>query len=209
MNILCIGAHPDDIEIGCAGTIKRYVNQGAKVYYLIATLGEKVSVDNTELLKIKDSRTKESIKAAKYIGASDIFMLNLNDTRIKHDGDTVKAIEKKINEINPDYIFTHTVDDNHQDHKNIALSSLSACRRRKCNILHYESPSTAQHFVPTVYSDITDTVDNKIESIKVFLIQRQKVYVDPEAIKGLAKYRGYTSGIYEYAEAFSVTKIFL
>ena len=132
MNIICIGAHPDDIEIGCAGTIKRFVNQGNKVYYLIATLGEKVSVDNAELLKIKDSRTKESINAAKYIGASDIFMLNLNDTRIKHDGETVKAIEKKINEINPDYIFTHTVDDNHQDHKNIALSTLSACRRRKC-----------------------------------------------------------------------------
>ena len=168
MNIICIGAHPDDIEIGCAGTIKRFINKGNKVYYLIATLGEKVSVDNAEMLKIKDSRTKESINAAKYIGASDIFMLNLNDTRIKHDGDTVKAIEKKINEINPDYIFTHTVDDNHQDHKNIALSTLSACRRRKCNVLHYESPSTAQHFVPTVYSDITYTVNYKIEFIKLF-----------------------------------------
>ena len=53
-----------------------------------------------------------------------------------------------------------------------------------------------------------DTVDNKIESIKVFLIQGQKVYVDPEAIKGLAKYRGFTSGMYEYAKAFRFKKNF-
>ena len=55
-----------------------------------------MGVDNTELLKIKYSLTKVSINTAKYIGTSDIFLLNLNDTRIKKDKDTVKATEKKM-----------------------------------------------------------------------------------------------------------------
>ena len=206
--IICLGAHPDDIEIGCGGTIKKFVLQNAEVYFIIATLGGKVTLKNNDWKSIEDERVKESLNAAKFLGVKEVFFLNLPDTYIEHNGKTISAIEKYLNIIDPDLVFTHTKEDHHQDHKNLAFSTISACRRQKANILHYETPSTAQTFLPTIYSDISDTIELKIKAIKLFASQDEKIYVNPDAIKGLAKYRGYTSGS-KYAEGFDVSKYYL
>jgi LmbE family N-acetylglucosaminyl deacetylase len=206
--IICIGAHPDDIEIGCGATIKKYALQGSEIYFLIGSTGNEVKIKNKNWKSIMKQRSKESLDSAKYLSIKEVFFLGFADTFIQHNGDTIKSIENYIFSIKPEIIFTHTVRDHHQDHKNLALSTLSACRREKINVLHYETPSTAQEFSPTVYSDITQTIEAKISAIKLFLTQEEKVYVNPDAIKGLAKYRGFTSGS-AYAEAFEVSKYFL
>ncbi|MBN2396655.1 MAG: PIG-L family deacetylase [Candidatus Atribacteria bacterium] len=206
--ILCIGAHPDDIEIGCGGVIKKYTELGAEVYFLIGTLGGEVILNGNNWDTIEQQRKDESFKSAKLLGAIDVIYLELKDTFIRHDGETVRKVENYINQICPDTIFTHTKDDNHQDHKNLALSVISASRRQKVNILHYESPSTAQTFFPKVYADITETIDDKIKAIHVFETQMEKVYVNPEVIRGLAQYRGFNSN-YRLAEAFDISKYFI
>lgn len=207
-SIIAIGAHPDDIEIGCGGTMKKLSMDGADIIFLIATSGEKCIPDKKKFNAIKKKRREESLRSAKFIGVKKVFNLNLPDTDIEHNGDTVHAIEKYIYRFKPDFIFTHTIEDKHQDHKNLALSTISACRRSRVNILHYESPSTAQSFIPTVFSDISETIKFKTDAINFFSTQRDKYYVDPEAIKGLAKYRGYISGS-TYAEAFEVSKYYI
>jgi LmbE family N-acetylglucosaminyl deacetylase len=206
--VLVIGAHPDDIEIGCGGTIKRFALQNAEIYFIVATLGEKCTVKDIGNQLLYEKRREESIDASKFLGVKEIFFLGLSDTNIEHNGNTVSAIEKYVNLINPDYIFTHTREDHHQDHRNLALATVSACRRKQINILHYESPSTAQSFLPVVFSDISNTIIHKIDAISLFSTQNEKIYLDKEAIKGLAKYRGYISG-YEYAEGFELSKYYL
>jgi LmbE family N-acetylglucosaminyl deacetylase len=207
-SIIAIGAHPDDIEIGCGGTIKKFSDYGYDIIFLIATLGEKCDLKTRNSSMIKKKRRKESIESANIFGVIKVYYLDMLDTNIEHNGITVNAIEKYIKKFKPEYVFTHTIEDKHQDHKNLAFSTISACRRSKTNILHYESPSTAQSFLPTVFSDISDTLDYKIKAVKFFASQHDKYYVDPEAIKGLAVYRGYISGS-KYAEAFEVSKFYI
>jgi LmbE family N-acetylglucosaminyl deacetylase len=206
--VIAIGAHPDDIEIGCGGTVCQFAQNGAEVYFLIATLGEECLIEGEQFSTLIERRKKESISAANFLGTREVYFLNLQDTQIQHDGKTVKAIEKCVKVIEPDFIFTHTKEDEHQDHKNIAFATISACRRRKINILHYESPSTSRSFSPTVFSDISNTIEAKIRALQLFESQNAKTYVDPSAIKGLSQYRGYISGS-KYAEAFEVSKYYL
>lgn len=203
--VIAIGAHPDDIEIGAAGTIKKFANSGAEITFLIATYGESSHPASS---RQREQREKESISSAEYLGVKQIYFLDLCDTKIEHNGTTINAIEKYINLLEPVFVLTHTKEDGHQDHKNLAFSTISACRRKKINILHYETPSTAQTFLPVLYSDISDTIQYKIETLKMFVSQNHKNYLDPEVIKGLSKYRGYTSGS-EYAEGFEVSKFYL
>jgi LmbE family N-acetylglucosaminyl deacetylase len=206
--ILAIGAHPDDIEIGCGGTIRSFALQNADIYFIVATLGEKCIVRNIEEKILFKKRKEESINASKYLGVKEIFFLGLPDTNVHHNGASVDAIEKYVKLLEPNFIFTHTKEDNHQDHRNVALATISACRRQKINILHYEAPTTAQSFLPVVFNDISSAINYKIETLGFFSTQNEKMYLDKEAIKGLAKYRGYISG-YEYAEGFEVAKYYL
>lgn len=206
--IIAIGAHPDDIEIGCGGTIKSFALENAEIYFIVATLGEKCIVKSIGNLDLNEKRKEESINSSKFLGVKEVFFLGLPDTDIEHNGKSVAAIEHYIDLIQPSYIFTHTKEDHHQDHRNLALASISACRRKRINILHYESPSTAQSFLPVVFTDITETIVHKLDAISFFSSQNEKIYVDKEAIKGLAKYRGYISGS-EYAEGFEISKYYL
>ena len=206
--IIAIGAHPDDIEIGCGGTIRSFSLQGAEIYFIIGTLGEKCIVKDIDEQALIDKRQQESINASKYLGVKNVFFLGLPDTHIEHNGTSVTAIEKYIKQINPNFVFTHSKEDNHQDHRNMAFATLSACRRQKLNILHYETPTTAQSFLPAVFNDISSTINYKIETLGLFSTQNEKIYLDKEAIRGLAKYRGYISG-FEYAEGFEMSKFYL
>jgi LmbE family N-acetylglucosaminyl deacetylase len=206
--IIAIGAHPDDIEIGCGGTIKQFINQNDEVFFIIATLGEKCNVNGFENSELINKRREEAISSSGYLGVKDVFFLGLQDTNIQQNGENVSALELIINKINPVFVFTHTREDNHQDHRSLALLTISACRRKAINILHYESPSTALNFLPAVFSDISETMTSKMEAISFFTSQNEKIYVDKDAIRGLAKYRGYISGS-DYAEAFEISKYYI
>lgn len=207
-NILAIGAHPDDIEIGCAGSLLSYAEKSWDIFYIIASLGEQCNVNGNTLSDIMEIRKTESKKAADSIGVKEIFFLMLPDTYIEHNGLTVGNIERILIQTKPDLIFTHTLQDKHQDHRNIGHATISACRRTKTNILHYETPSTAQSFHPVIFSDISAFMEKKIKILKCFSSQNEKIYLDNEAIIGLARYRGYTSGS-KYAETFEVSRWFL
>ena len=198
-NILAIGAHPDDVELGCAGTLRKHVLENDKVFIIVASLGEK-SGDDKE-------RHKEAMKSAKLIGASEIYFLNLEDTNVKHDGTTVSILDKYMNEIKPEIVYVHSTKDYHQDHEAISKSTLSASRQMKNSVVLYESPSTTIEFKPTAYNDISDVFKFKLACIEQYISQGEKEYMEGQAIIGLANSRGNVIGV-EFAEAFEVARLF-
>ena len=86
MNILAIGAHPDDIEFGCAGTLIKYAQRGHTVFLLITTQGEMGGE--------AEGRFREQMKAAETIGAKDVFWGGFKDTELSDKGnDLIHMVE--------------------------------------------------------------------------------------------------------------------
>jgi len=198
--VLAVGAHPDDVELGCAGTLALHKLNGDKVYLLVLTKGEASGA--------LDVREKECRKVAGILGVDGLFFGGLGDTKI-HDGrETIDVVEKIVDKVKPDIIYAPTHKDTHQDHRNTGHATLSATRRCKI-ILLYEGASTQRDFYPQVFVDINKTFKVKRKAISVFGSQlnnhRGGYSKAVKAAEGLAKYRGYQAGV-KLAEAFEVGK---
>jgi LmbE family N-acetylglucosaminyl deacetylase len=197
--ILAVGAHPDDVELGCAGTLALHTLKGDKVYLLVLTKGE--ASGNPEL------REKECRESAKILGATDVFMGGIQDTKIDDGRATIDVIEGFVDKLRPDIVYAPSSKDTHQDHRNTGHAVLSACRRCRV-ILLYEGASTQRDFNPQVFVDITKTFQMKLKAISLFASQVENhggYSRAVKAIEGLAKFRGYQAGA-EVAEAFEVGK---
>lgn len=198
MRILAIGAHPDDIELGAAGTIIKHVRKHCEVYFLILTFGEEGG-GRVEI------RKKEGIESAKLLGVKNISFAGIPDRTVSEGIETISKIEEVVNTFRPHRVYTHTLNDRHQDHRNAAKATLSAARKVR-DILCYESPLVYPTFNPQAFSDITDLIELKKKAISCFKSQRQKEVLKVEAIEGLARFRGFQAGV-KYAEAFEVGRI--
>ena len=202
MNILAIGAHPDDIELGCGGLLIKCAKQGHSVNMYSLTRGA-ASGD-------PEQRTRELQESAKFIGATNLWIDNFEDTKLTVNNDLINHIEHIINKSQPDLILTHSNGDSHHDHRAIALSTVEAGRYYS-NILAYEIPLT-KNFSPQVYFDVSDAIDKKVRLIEIFWSQHDKLYLKANAIKGLAEYRALQSRLNtaaSYVEAFEVLKLCL
>lgn len=198
--VLAVGAHPDDAELGCAGTLALHKLNGDKVYLLILTKGE--ASGDVEV------REKECRRAADILGVDGLFFGGLKDTSV-HDGrETIDVIEKVIDKVKPNIIYAPTRKDTHQDHRNTGHATLSAGRHCKM-ILLYEGASTQRDFTPQVFVDIEKTFELKKKVTRVFGSQLNNsgggYELAVKGIEGLAKYRGYQAGV-NVAEAFEVGK---
>ena len=214
MNILAIGAHPDDIELGCGGLMLKTARQGHNVFMYTVTRGS-ASGDPEE-------RTRELMESASQIGVKRLWIDNFEDTKLAAQSELINRIEDIIQKSEADIIVSHAITDIHHDHKAIASAIIEAGRFVP-NILSYEIPLTKE-FKPQVFCDISDVIEEKVELIKLFKSQRDKIYLKANAIKGLAEYRALQSrlngrndrtilngsSVVEdplYVEAFEVTKM--
>jgi LmbE family N-acetylglucosaminyl deacetylase len=202
MNILAIGAHPDDIELGCGGLLLKASRQDRHNIFMYTLTRGGASGDPEE-------RTKELIQSAKFIGAKRLWIDNFEDTKLSLSSDLINHIEFFIKKADPDIVLTHSLGDTHHDHRAIAASTMEAGRFVP-NILAYEIPVT-RDFKPQVYYDISDVIDGKIDLINIFLSQRSKSFLQSNAIRGLAQYRALQSRFNNSVtcvEAFEVQKLF-
>lgn len=198
MNVVAIGAHPDDVEIGVGGTIARHRAEGDEVTFVVVTKGEKLS--NPE------RREREAIEAASVLDVEDVVFLGYEDTRVPYDHTLVESIEECIESRDVTRAYIHSTDDTHQDHRNTALASITATRKVD-EVLSFESPSTRPCFVPQYYSSFSEErLDRKIEAIRSHESQREKKYLEAEAMLGLARFRGRQANT-RYAEALEVVRI--
>lgn len=196
--ILAIGPHPDDIELGCFGTMARYIKEGNEVSFLVLSKGEGGTDDS--------SRTDEATKSAALIKAR-LFQENLPDRFISEGPQTITVIEKYVEELKPDMIFIPTTTDTHQDHRATFNACMVACRTVR-EIYAYETPSTTRNFTPNFFVDITEFIDLKVKAVKIHSSQGGKGYMADRAVKGLAEYRAFDILLNDrYVEGFDIIKV--
>lgn len=196
LNVLAIGAHPDDIEIGCGGVLAKHKQDDDNV--TILTLSDGQVGGETSL------RRSESEKAADKLNAQ-LLWGNLRDTQISDGRETISAIESAINQVKPNVVYTHTQKDSHQDHRNSFNATLVAARKVQ-NLYCYQSPSTTIDFRPTSFADISEFMDEKLDLVSAYETQTSKcAYLEPKLLESTAVYWGRFAG-YSKVEPFEVIR---
>ncbi|HRR08939.1 MAG: PIG-L family deacetylase [Bacteroidetes Order II. Incertae sedis bacterium] len=194
--VLAIGAHPDDVEIGCGGTLLRHKAAGDRVVILTLTGGE--------FGGRKSLRVIESEKAASVLGA-ELFMGELRDTQVSEGPETISIIESTIRVIQPTHVYTHTPNDAHQDHRNCYRATIVAARGIP-NLYCYQAPSTTIDFRPTMFIEVGRFMDGKIKAINAYHTQTAiRAYLKEDLIMATARYWGRFSG-YGYSEPMEVVR---
>ncbi len=202
MRILALGCHPDDIEFGCGGALKKYAEAGHEAYMMVMTEGQ-AGGDN-------DVRKLEQEAAAEILGCTQLFWGGYQDTELPLNRDLIHGIESVIDELQPDFIFVHFGDDTHQDHRTLNKATVTATRYTR-NVLFYEGPTT-QNFSPTVFVAINETIDSKIQALQAHASQVQKTNIGDlnivELAEAAARFRG-TQARIKHAEAFIPLRLFI
>ncbi|MBW2651239.1 MAG: PIG-L family deacetylase [Deltaproteobacteria bacterium] len=203
MKILAVGAHPDDIEIGCAGNLLKYVDSGCDLYLMVMTMGGR----GGDFL----IRKEEQNKSAEILKARDLVWGGYEDTQLTpRINDMVVDIEKLLKKIKPDFFFVNYGDDSHQDHRALSKAAVSASRYIR-NVLFYEVPTT-QNFLPSVFVDIGDTIDGKVDVLLAHESQVAKTNIEGlsivDAAKSTAVFRG-IQGRVHLAEGFVPLRLFV
>ncbi len=202
MNILAIGAHPDDIEYGCAGTLIKYADRGHRIYLMVLTRGEEGGGG--------DERHREQYSAAEMMGADQVFWGDYYDTQLPLNKELIDRIEEVLIEVKPHLILVNYGDDTHQDHRILSQATMSATRYVR-NVLFFEGPTT-QNFNPQVFVDVTDTLERKFQVLEAHSSQIMKTNIEDMSIVELARanatFRG-IQGRVKFAEAFSPLRLFI
>ncbi len=202
MNVLAIGAHPDDIEFGCGGTLTKYAQRGHEVYLFVASNGARGGKAGI--------RRREQTHASIILGARKVFWGGYPDTKVPLNRELIARLESVIKKVKPAMIFVNSPDDTHQDHRHLAQGATSAMRKIQ-NFLFYEVPST-QNFAPNCYADIEKVLDKKLAALEAHRSQVSKTNIEDLTILQLAvscaNFRG-TQARVKYAEAFHSVRLLL
>jgi LmbE family N-acetylglucosaminyl deacetylase len=203
LNVLCIGAHCDDIEIGCGGTVLRLAEEypGCEFHWAVFSA---VGVRESEARHAAQLFAGPRLRGPVFKAFQDGFM--------PYVGSEVKAVfEEELKGVAPDLIFTHNGQDAHQDHR--LLSQLTWNTFRNHLILEYEIPKYDGDLGrPSVFVPLRrDLCETKVAHLMdAFGSQRLKHWFEPETFLSLMRLRGMecasTSG---YAEAFYSRKLVL
>lgn len=194
--VLAVGAHPDDVEIGAAGTLLAHRAAGDTVAILTLSRGAQGGTGV--------ERAAESQSAAEVIGAR-LFLDDLEDTRISEGNPTIGTIERVVAEIRPTVIFTHSAHDLHQDHRN-THSAVMVAARKVGRVLCFQSPSATVDFRPTHFVTVDDYIVGKLKIIDAFSSQAAvREYLEPDLIAATSRYWSrFCDG--HHAEPFEVVK---
>lgn len=215
--VLSIGAHPDDIEIGCSGAELLLKEQGHQIIHVVVTSGEQGSLQiDSESLKF--IREAEARKSAKIIGAAEVHFMNLPDGLMSINFDAKIQLINLIRHYKPEIIFTHAKSDHFPDHK--LIRSLSESAISGAAGPWYREAKGKPYRVPKVFGyevwhplneyqtavDITKVMNKKRLALSCHFSQVGDVdYL--AAIEGLALYRGATSFKGKFAEVFEVVQL--
>ena len=202
MNILAIGAHPDDLEYGCAGTLIRHARRGDHVYLVIVTDG---SAGGDPAL-----RRTEQEEAGRLIGAKEVFFLDYPDTLFECNRESIMRIEDIVRRVNADTVLTHWVEDTHQDHRNIARAVVPAARSVS-NLLYFEGLSS-QDFNPTVFVNIGEVISQKLGALEAHASQVEKTNIEDLNIVDISRSAAHFRGIQgrvTFAEGFIPVRYFI
>jgi LmbE family N-acetylglucosaminyl deacetylase len=200
--ILCLGAHPDDIEIGCGGAVLKLITEIPKIqFYWVVFSGNK-------------ERAREARQSAS-VFLTDAFSKTIKVQQYRESyfpfiGAEIKDFfEEMRKEFSPDLIFTHYMNDAHQDHR--LLANLTWNTFRNHFILEYEIPKYDGDLgTPNLYFHLDESVVRKKVGFvcDIFKSQKAKGWFSEETFKSILRIRGIESNSpSKYAEAFYCRKI--
>tara|TARA_B100001057_G_C22631665_1_gene864616 strand:- start:98 stop:766 length:669 start_codon:yes stop_codon:yes gene_type:complete len=214
--VIIFAAHPDDEILGCGGTIIKHTTEGDSVSIVFTCDGESSRVDDKNKII---SRCNSAISVSKLLGCNKPIFLNLKDNRLDDYNllDVVKKIEKIINKLKPNIIYTHYKNDLNIDHQLTFKSVLTACRPLPGStidsIFSFEIPSstewsaTKESFTPQKYIDISRYVKKKKAALKMYEKEMRK-FPHPRSysvVEAIQNFRGASSGC-DAAEAFVIIR---
>jgi LmbE family N-acetylglucosaminyl deacetylase len=226
MNVLAIGANPDDVELLCAGTLIRYREEKHKITVCWITKGDKGSLDASSQ-EVVEIRTREACKAASLIGA-EVIPSGIPDGEIYHNEKMRRKLVDIIREARPDVIITHSPNDYMSDHTLTSQlvfeasfwvgspgykgeKDLPICQVRP--FIFYMDTVAGVNFLPIEYVDITPVFEKKREMLAChqsqikFLKERDGIdLLDMMTI--MARFRGFQCGV-TYAEGFQKFEAYL
>lgn len=220
--VLVVAAHPDDELLGVGGTLIRHSKAGDQVYSFILGEGQTSRWANRAEAPAEmiDELHRDSISAAGILGITKTYFASLPDNRFDDVDllDVIKEIEKVVEEVDPDIIYTHSQLDLNIDHRLTHAGVLTVtrpmadCRVRE--IYSFETLSASEwnfsemSFRPNYFVDISDEIEQKTEAMTVYQSELRD-WPHPRSVEGirtLAQYRGMQVGM-RYAEAFEVVRV--
>jgi len=226
MNVLAVGANPDDVEFLCAGTLALYAKRGDAIFIAFLTNGDKGSADllPREMAAI---RGEEARQAAAVIGAT-VHPLDLPDGEVEVSLPLRQRLVEVIRKTTPDMILTHAPNDYMSDHNGASRLVTDASFWAAVRAFKGSPPQSPAHhcippvyymdtlagigFVPEEYVDITKVFDLKVEMLSkhksqlAYMLKRDGLDMLDYMITA-AKYRGYQCGV-RYAEGFILNKVY-
>lgn len=201
LTVVCVGAHPDDPESGCGGTLARYAAQGHAVTIVYLTRGER-GIDGKSLDEAARIRTAESEAACKILGTKPVYFGQI-DGATEVTRAHVDAMSRLLNAANPDVVFTHWPVDTHMDHQVASILTIRAWMHSRSARLYFfevNSGSQTQGFLPNTYVDISAVLEQKKTALFAHSSQDGRgIWREHHEI--MAQWRGREAGV-TAAEAF-------
>ncbi|HSV30544.1 MAG TPA: PIG-L family deacetylase [Atribacteraceae bacterium] len=218
LRVLAVGAHPDDLELCCAGTLARFAQEGHHVTMCYVCRGDAASHELApeEIARI---RSEEACRSAEIIGAELIAGLGLGDGEVYVQQENTMKFLDLIRRTRPDLVITHNLEDYLQDHYNTArlvfeASLFSTTENIRSNYpahpvvpsIYHMQTYTGVNFCPEEYVDITETFEIKSRMLSCHKSQVEfmiKHFGDDmlEAISVEGRFWGRQAGV-RYAEGF-------
>lgn len=204
--VLFLAPHTDDVELGCGATLARCIEEGANVRIVVFSTASKSLPDGYE----KNALELEFVEAMKIYGidGADLIICNYEVRKLNYHRQEILEDLVKINrEICPDYVFTTSGNDVHQDHSTIHNEALRAFKR--ASVFCYELPWNQLSFTTNVFINVSKRhLKIKLRALECYKTQviKNRNYFSEEFILGLAKVRGVQAGT-AYAEAFELVSL--
>ena len=226
VDILAIGAHPDDVELGCSGTLAKLISEGKTVAVIDLTQGE-LGTRGTNV-----TRAEEAAEATKIMGYVNRENLKMKDGFLTNSEEYQMQIVKMIRKYQPEMVFSNSIDDRHPDHAKASKLVSDACflsglvkiettleneNQQAWRPKHIFNYIQWKHITPAFVVDVSDFMEKKIEACLAYKTQfydpNSKEPMTPIASKDFLEsltYRaqdlGRLSGV-AYAEGFTTEKL--
>ena len=201
LKIVCVGAHPDDPESGCGGTLARYAALGHAVTIVYLTRGER-GISGKSLDEAARIRTAECEAACRIIGASPKFFGQI-DGATEVTRAHVDAMQRLLAAQTPDVLFTHWPVDTHMDHQVASMLTIRAWMGLRTPLLYFfevDTGSQTEGFLPNTYVDVSPVLEPKKAALFAHVSQDgQGIWRQHHEV--MAQWRGREVGV-PAAEAF-------
>jgi LmbE family N-acetylglucosaminyl deacetylase len=205
MNVLAVGAHFDDLELGCGGTLVKHVANADNVLMVVIT-DSAYSNPANEIIRDAETAMAEGKAAAEIIGG-ELLCLNLETFNVPFDESLTLVLNNIISERKIDTVYSHWIHDIHRDHQNAGRCAMMAARHVPRFLMYRSNYYDAdQEFASNFYSDISEHMLTKIKAIKAHKSELERVrYSWIEFFEHQNRNDGYRIGV-KYAEAFQVVR---